>query len=131
MRMKPTGVLTGVLGLCLSLSAQTNDGVLRELDARFRRMMSDWECPGMAVAVVKDDSVIFAKGYGVRELGRPELVDDNTLFAVGSQTKAFTAAALAILIVMLAPCLSAFLAAPAPALVTECAQTRIPSTLPE
>ena len=98
MRMKPTGVLTGVLGLCLSLSAQTNDGVLRELDARFRRMMSDWECPGMAVAVVKDDSVIFAKGYGVRELGRPELVDDNTLFAVGSQTKAFTAAALAILV---------------------------------
>jgi CubicO group peptidase (beta-lactamase class C family) len=52
----------------------------------------------MAVAIVKDDSVIFAKGYGVRELGRPERVDENTLFAVGSQTKAFTAAALAILV---------------------------------
>ena len=98
MRMKLTDVLAGILGLCLSLSAQTNDRVLQQLDAQFRRMMSDWECPGMAVAIVKGDSVIFAKGYGVRELGKPELVDENTLFAVGSQTKAFTAAALAILV---------------------------------
>ena len=92
MRMKLTDVLAGILGLCLSLSAQTDDRVLQKLDDQFRRMMSDWECPGLAVAIVKDDAVIFAKGYGVRELGKPELVDENTLFAVGSQTKAFTAA---------------------------------------
>src|SRR5918993_478739 len=45
-----------------------------------------------------DDRVVFAKGYGVRELGKPAPVDADTLFAVGSNTKAFTAAALAVLV---------------------------------
>lgn len=48
--------------------------------------------------MVKDDQVIFAKGYGVRELGKPEPADEKTLFAIASNTKAFTTAALAILV---------------------------------
>jgi CubicO group peptidase (beta-lactamase class C family) len=44
----------------------------------------------MAIAIVKDDKVIFAKGYGIRELGKNERVDENTLFAIASNSKAFT-----------------------------------------
>jgi CubicO group peptidase (beta-lactamase class C family) len=50
------------------------------------------------VAVVKDGETVLAKGYGVRELGAPGPVDEHTLFAIASNTKAFTAAALAILV---------------------------------
>jgi len=53
--------------------------------------------PGIAVAIVKDDKVVFAKGYGTRELGKADKVDENTLFAIASNSKAFTTAALAIL----------------------------------
>lgn len=59
---------------------------------------SDWKIPGMAVAIVKDDAVVYARGFGVRELGRPEPVDERTHFAIGSASKAFTAAALAALV---------------------------------
>ena len=52
----------------------------------------------MAVAIVKDGKVLFAKGYGVRAVGRPERVDADTLFGIGSNTKAFTVAALAMLV---------------------------------
>ena len=51
--------------------------------------------PGVAIAVVKDDHIVFAKGYGVRELGKPAPVDERTLFAIGSSSKAFTAASIA------------------------------------
>ena len=54
--------------------------------------VADWKVPGLSVAVVKDGQVVFAKGYGVRELGQPEPVSTRTLFAVGSTTKAMTAA---------------------------------------
>jgi CubicO group peptidase (beta-lactamase class C family) len=54
--------------------------------------------PGVAIAVVKDDSIVFARGYGIRRMGQPGVVDERTLFAIGSETKAFTAAALAMLV---------------------------------
>jgi CubicO group peptidase (beta-lactamase class C family) len=63
------------------------------LDAEIERAMKELRIPGLAVAVVKDDSVVFARGYGVRRLGSAEKVDPRTLFAIGSTTKAFTAAA--------------------------------------
>ncbi len=62
------------------------------------KAMKDWEVPGLALAVVKDDKIIFAKGYGVRTLGEPTPVDEKTLFAIGSSSKAFTAAAIAMLV---------------------------------
>ena len=52
----------------------------------------------MAVAVVKDGKVVYAKGFGVRRLGSPDKVDANTLFQIGSTTKAMTVAALATLV---------------------------------
>src|SRR5205085_3055466 len=57
-----------------------------------------WKGPGMAIAVVKDDKLVFAKGYGSRELGKDAPVNENTLFAIASNSKAFTTASLAILV---------------------------------
>ena len=71
---------------------------LRQIDAYAQKAGKDWNVPGFAVAIVKDDKVVFAKGYGVRTLGKPEKVDENTLFAIASNSKAFTTAALAILV---------------------------------
>jgi CubicO group peptidase (beta-lactamase class C family) len=69
-----------------------------DLDAYATRAMKEFEVPGIAVAIVKDGKVVVAKGYGVRKLGVPLAVDEHTLFGIGSNTKAFTAAALAALV---------------------------------
>lgn len=69
-----------------------------ELDTYVSRAMKSFEVPGLAVAVVKDGKVVFAKGYGVRTLGDSTPVDENTLFGIGSNTKAFTAATIASLV---------------------------------
>lgn len=71
---------------------------LHDLDAYVRQTMQQWQVPGMAVAVVKDGKLVLARGYGVRELGKPGKVDADTLFDVGSNTKSFTAAALGTLV---------------------------------
>lgn len=60
--------------------------------------MKEFEVPGIAVAIVKDGKVMVAKGYGVRKLGEPAPVDADTLFGIASNSKAFTTAALAILV---------------------------------
>jgi CubicO group peptidase (beta-lactamase class C family) len=77
---------------------QSLDEKLKEIDAYAEKTRLDWNVPGVALAIVKDDKVVFAKGYGVREMGKPERVDENTLFAVASNSKAFTTAGLAILV---------------------------------
>lgn len=59
---------------------------------------ADWNATGLAVAVVRGQELLFARGYGVLELDRPEAVDADTLFAIGSTTKAMTAASLGILV---------------------------------
>jgi CubicO group peptidase (beta-lactamase class C family) len=71
---------------------------LRDLDAYVTRGVRDWHIPGLAIAVVKNDSIVFAKGYGVRELGKPGAVDAGTRFAIGSTTKAMTVVALGMLV---------------------------------
>ncbi|HEY0047788.1 MAG TPA: serine hydrolase [Pyrinomonadaceae bacterium] len=78
--------------------AQDYSAKLAEIDAYAQKVQTDWNVPGLAVGIVKDDKVIFAKGYGVRQLGKTERVDENTLFAIASNSKAFTTASLAILI---------------------------------
>lgn len=66
------------------------------LDRTVTRAMQAFAVPGVAVGIVKDGRLVFAKGYGVREYGKSERVDTDTVFQIGSNTKAFTAAALAI-----------------------------------
>ena len=67
------------------------------LDVYVERALADWQIPGVAVCVVKDGKPVVMKGYGLRALGQPEKVDENTLFMIGSNTKAFTGTALAML----------------------------------
>jgi CubicO group peptidase (beta-lactamase class C family) len=67
-------------------------------DAYVQRAITELNTPGIAIAVVKDGRTVFAKGYGVRKLGSPERVDTNTVFQVASNTKATTAALLAMLV---------------------------------
>lgn len=80
------------------LSAAAQDAPLQGFDDYVNKAIKDWDVPGVAIAVVKDDKIVFAKGYGVREVGKPDKVDERTLFAIGSSSKAFTAAALAMLV---------------------------------
>lgn len=68
------------------------------LDEYIERGMADWEIPGLAVAVVHRDELIYARGFGNRDLKAPNPVDEHTLFSVASTTKAMTAAALAMLV---------------------------------
>jgi len=70
----------------------------RDLDAYVARVMRDFEVPGIGLAVVKDGRVVLARGYGVRTSGDPAPVDERTLFGIASNTKAFTATALGLLV---------------------------------
>lgn len=76
------------------------DAALAEaVDAYVRRCLEAWpDQPGAAVALVRGGRTLMARGYGVRRMGSPEPVDERTLFAVASNTKAMTAAALAMLV---------------------------------
>jgi CubicO group peptidase (beta-lactamase class C family) len=67
---------------------------LAEFDAFVEAVRTQFEVPGIAVAIVQDGNVVLERGYGVRELGKPAKVDAHTMFAIASNTKAFTAAAL-------------------------------------
>jgi CubicO group peptidase (beta-lactamase class C family) len=71
---------------------------LNGIDAYIEKALKDWNIPGLAIAIVKDDSVVLAKGYGVREIHKKEAVDANTIFVIASNTKAFTATALGLLV---------------------------------
>jgi CubicO group peptidase (beta-lactamase class C family) len=68
------------------------------IDAVFAGALKTYAVPGLALAVVRDDEVVYLKGYGVREAGGKEEVTPDTVFAIGSCTKAFTATALALLV---------------------------------
>jgi CubicO group peptidase (beta-lactamase class C family) len=71
--------------------------MLQDFDSYVDSARSTFNVPGIAVAIVKDGKVVFEQGYGLREVGKPEKVDARTLFAIASNTKAFTAAALQML----------------------------------
>ena len=85
------------LGLAITCPAQEKTD-WSSLDASINSSMKDWKVPGAAVAIVKDQSIVYIKGFGVREMGKSDPVTPDTLFDIGSCTKAFTAAAIAILV---------------------------------
>ena len=69
-----------------------------QIDALVEKTLKTFDVPGIAVAVVKDGKVIHAKGYGVRSLNTNQKMDEFTLFGIASNSKAFTAAALGMLV---------------------------------
>ena len=81
-----------------ALHPQVDPSVVEGFDSYIQATQAEWKVPGLAVAVVKDGEVIFAKGYGTRRASAEEPVDANTLFSIGSTTKAIAAAALGLLV---------------------------------
>ncbi|MBC7894943.1 MAG: serine hydrolase [Cytophagaceae bacterium] len=68
------------------------------MDAYIEAARKQWRVPGLGLAIVRNDSVIYARGYGVKDVGKPDLVTAQTVFAIGSSSKAFTAASIAMLV---------------------------------
>lgn len=91
-----TSVATKAAGKQAGIGLNTEQ--IAELDQWIEQTRQQWQVPGLAVAIVWDEQVLLSKGYGVREIGKPETVDEHTLFAIASNSKAFTADALAILV---------------------------------
>jgi CubicO group peptidase (beta-lactamase class C family) len=71
---------------------------LDKIEQYIENARKDWNIPGVAVAIVKDDSLVFSKGFGLSNVNTNEKVDGNTMFAIASNTKAYTAACLAMLV---------------------------------
>lgn len=69
----------------------------QQLNETISKTLAAWNIPGGAVAVAQGDE-IFAQGYGVLEAGKPETVNADTVFAIGSTTKAFTSALIGMLV---------------------------------
>jgi len=68
------------------------------LDAYVTNAMAAWKVPGIGLAIVRNDSVIYAKGYGVQKVGTKLAVDERTLFEIGSSSKSFTATLVAMMV---------------------------------
>ncbi len=90
-------LLVALVALTVARPSPAQDP-LSDLDAFIGRGMRDWHIPGLAIAVVKNDTVVFTKGYGVRTMGQDGRVDSRTLFGMMSTTKAMTALAMAMLV---------------------------------
>ena len=87
-----------ILILFIAQSIRAQIITATQIDSLVEKVLTTFDVPGIAVAVVKDDKIIHAKGYGVRSLRTKLKVDENTLFGVASNSKAFTAAALGMLV---------------------------------
>ena len=100
--MKRTKALRLIALLSLVLLAcqpvYSQEAPSKDFDDYVNKALKDWDVPGLAIAIVKNDQIVFAKGYGVRKLGDTSAVDEKTLFAIGSSSKAFTSASIAMLV---------------------------------
>ncbi|HEY8387894.1 MAG TPA: serine hydrolase, partial [Parasegetibacter sp.] len=97
-------ILVAILFTSVAISGYSQKKNIRntelppDIDQYIENVLSTFKIPGIGIAVVKDGKVLMAKGYGVRKLGSPERVDSKTLFPIASNTKAFTATALSLLV---------------------------------
>lgn len=87
-------ILSMLLAFCTLNGAELN----HNFDHFVQKAMKTWNVPGVAIAVVKDDQIVYIKGYGVKQVGKPGRIDPYTDFAIASGTKSFTATALAMLV---------------------------------
>lgn len=93
--MKTTFTLITLL-IGFTISAQT-DKRLKGIDKDLNRILEETHAVGFSVAVVEKDKVIYAKGFGYSDLENQIVADENTLYAIGSCTKAFTSSILGLL----------------------------------
>jgi CubicO group peptidase (beta-lactamase class C family) len=97
-RVRVAAVIAAGAVLSTPAAAQRPAAPPQGFDAYVARVMKAFTVPGVAVAIVKDGRVVLARGYGVRRLGDPAPVDAQTRFGIASNTKLFTATALALLV---------------------------------
>ena len=86
-----------LLSLLLSFAAAAQPVDTKAIDRIVTSTMKAWQLPGVAIAVVRNDRVVFLNGYGTKELGGTAPVTSDTLFQIASTSKAFTSTALAML----------------------------------
>lgn len=79
-------------------AADGRQSPVKGLDQYIEKAMKDWDTPGLSIAIVKDDKVVFARGYGVRKMGGTARVTEKTIFACASTTKAMAAACIGMLV---------------------------------
>jgi CubicO group peptidase (beta-lactamase class C family) len=72
--------------------------ILADFEKYAQQAQKAWQVPGMAIAIVRDDKIIFAKGFGVKKAGGKDKVDEHTIFQIGSASKAFTATLVGMLV---------------------------------
>ncbi|MEN6618056.1 MAG: serine hydrolase domain-containing protein [Rikenellaceae bacterium] len=88
-------------GLSASLFGQDNQdnqAIIKNIEAYAKKVQQDWKIPGMAMSIMKDGELIYAKGFGVKDKSGVDPVDGNTVFQIGSISKSFTAAIMATLV---------------------------------
>uniref|UniRef100_UPI00356747E5 serine hydrolase domain-containing protein n=1 Tax=Pseudoalteromonas sp. TaxID=53249 RepID=UPI00356747E5 len=95
MRFTKLAAMTLLAGASFASWAQVDSNKIEQV---ISNSMARFDVPGMAVAIVQNDNVVFAKGFGVANLDTGSAVNKNTLFGIASNTKAFTSAALAMLV---------------------------------
>lgn len=83
------------LFVCSNLFSQQPAFITDSLDSYIQRGMKDWNIPGLSIAIVKDGKTIYMKGFGVKETGKTDKVDENTLFIIASNSKLFTGTSIA------------------------------------
>ena len=88
-------VVTPQISLSRGLSPRQID--MGRIDGAVQQVLREWNVPGIALGILREDSVVLSRGYGVRTLGTPDSVNGQTLFAVASLTKAFTTLCLGML----------------------------------
>lgn len=72
--------------------------MLQDFEQYVQKSMKEWNIPGMAIGIVQGDKVIYVQGFGVKTLGSQDLINPDTIFQIGSITKSFTAALIAMLV---------------------------------
>ena len=87
-----------VIGLLLFSNSIAQQIQLDSLDSQIQLLIKDFDIPGLSIGVVRNDSILFSKGYGNLELQKERKVDENTIFGIGSISKSFTALTLGILV---------------------------------
>lgn len=85
------GLVLALSAVC-SIQARGQRYPLTGFDAYVTRSLAQWRVPGVAIAVVRGDSVVLVRGYGYKEAGRQDRVTARTMFEIGSTTKAFSSA---------------------------------------
>jgi CubicO group peptidase (beta-lactamase class C family) len=95
--MKKSLLLLLSFTIVFSVFSQKPDPRFKDLDAALEKVRNDWNAPGFAIAIVEKDKIVYSKGFGYTDQDKKTPVTPNTLFAIGSSSKAFTSAILGIL----------------------------------